>query len=330
MPPVIQLENISKSYTERSWKSVLFQKSRRVQALDGVSLSVHAGEILGLLGPNGAGKTTLIKILATLVSPDSGFGSITGLDLEKQAHSIRHKIGLVSTNDRTFYWRLSGRDNLSFFASLYNMYGRYKVDRINEVLDIVGIYDKADSRFMSYSAGQRQRLAIARALLANPDVLLLDEATSSLDPLGARKLLWFTKNTLAKEQGKTIIWCTHNLNEADELCDRIVILYNGRVIEDEIPATMKQVLGNGATYRFTLSAFAPDLEENPSFRELKPGENGMKSCTVLLNSSRVPELINTLAGSGIKVYECAKIERPLEEVFTELIDRENSNLPQGL
>jgi len=323
MPAVIQLENISKSYTERTWKSVLLRKSRRVQALDGVSLSVHAGEILGLLGPNGAGKTTLIKILATLISPDGGSGSIAGLDLEQQAHSIRHKIGLVSTNDRTFYWRLSGRDNLSFFASLYNLSGRYKADRINEVLDIVGIYDKADFRFMSYSAGQRQRLAIARALLANPDVLLLDEATSSLDPIGARKLLQFTKNTLAKEQKKTIIWCTHNLSEADELCDRIVILYNGRVIEDEIPAAMKQVLGTGATYRFALSAFSPDLEGNPSFRELEPAENGVKSCTVLLDSSRVPDIIKTLTGTGIKVYECAKIERPLEEVFTELIDREN-------
>ncbi len=325
MPPVIQLENISKSYTERSWKSVLFRKSRRVQALDGVSLSAHKGEILGLLGPNGAGKTTLIKILATLVSPDSGSGSITGLDLEKQTHSIRHKIGLVSTNDRTFYWRLSGRDNLSFFASLYNMYGRYKADRINEVLDIVGIYDKADFRFMSYSAGQRQRLAIARALLADPDVLLLDEATSSLDPIGARKLLHFTKNTLATEQKKTIIWCTHNLSEADELCDRIVILYNGRVIEDEIPATMKQILGKGAAYRFVLSAFAPDLEEDPSFREIEPVEDGAKSCTVLLDPTRVPELIKTLTGAGIKVYECAKIERSFEEVFTERIDRENRN-----
>jgi len=319
MPPAIQLENISKSYTERTWKSVLLRKTRRVQALADISFSVNEGEILGLLGPNGAGKTTLIKILATLISPDSGSGSITGLDLEQQAHHIRHKIGLVSTNDRTFYWRLSGRDNLSFFASLYNMYGRHKVDRINEVLELVGIFDKADFRFMSYSAGQRQRLAIARALLANPAVLLLDEATSSLDPIGARKLLQFTKNTLAREQKKTIIWCTHNLGEADELCDRIVILHNGRVIENERPVVMKQIRGQGSTYRFTVSAFAPVLEENPEFRQLESAENKNKSCTVFLEPDRVPEVINALAAAKTRIYECARVERPLEEIFTERI-----------
>jgi len=323
MPPVIQLENISKSYVERTWKSVLFRKTRRIQALHDISLSVQAGEVMGLLGPNGAGKTTLIKILATLVTPDSGSGSISGLDLQQQAHLIRHRIGLVSTNDRTFYWRLSGRDNLSFFACLYNLYGTYRKQRVNEVLDLVGMLDKADFRFMSYSAGQRQRLAIARALLSNPDVLFLDEATSSLDPIAARKLIRFTRTTLAGEQKKTIIWCTHNLNEADEICDRIVILYNGRVIRNETPAAMKQILGQGTTYRFTVSAFSSELEKYPGFREFESTGNGSMSCIVQVDSSRVPDVINALAGDGIGVYECTKIERPLEEVFTELIDRED-------
>ncbi|NOQ45826.1 MAG: ATP-binding cassette domain-containing protein [Desulfobulbaceae bacterium] len=323
MPPVIQLENISKSYAERTWKSVLFRKTRRVQALHDISLSVQEGEVMGLLGPNGAGKTTLIKILATLVSPDSGSGSVSGLDLLKQAHLIRHQIGLVSTNDRTFYWRLSGWDNLSFFASLYNLHGAYKEQRINEVLDLVDILDKADFRFMSYSAGQRQRLAIARALLSNPDVLFLDEATSSLDPIAARKLIQFTKINLAEEQKKTIIWCTHNLNEADEICDRLVILSHGRLIQDGTTSAIKQILGQGATYRFTVSAFSSELENYPGFRKIENRGNGTMSCIVQLDSSKVPELINTLTAAGIRVYECAKIKRPLEEVFTELIEREN-------
>lgn len=323
MPPVIQLKNISKSYTERTWKSVLFRKTRRVQALHDISLSVQKGEVVGLLGPNGAGKTTLIKILATLVAPDSGSGSISGLDLQKQAHLVRHQIGLVSTNDRTFYWRLSGRDNLSFFASLYNLYGAYKIQRINEVLDLVGILDKADFRFMSYSAGQRQRLAIARALLSSPDVLFLDEATSSLDPIAARKLIQFTGTILAKEQKKTIIWCTHNLNEADEICDQVVILHNGRIIQSGTPAAMKQILGQYATYRFTVSAFSPELEKYPGFREIENTGNGTMTCTVHLEINSVPDVINTLTSAEIMVYECTKIERPLEEVFTKLIAREN-------
>ncbi len=191
---------------------------------------MNKGEILGLLGPNGAGKTTLIKILSTLVTPDQGSGSIAGLSLETESLAIRNKIGMVSTNDRTFYWRLTGRENLDFFATLYNLHGTTKSRRITEALELTNMEDKADSRFMSFSAGQKQRLAIARAMLSDPEILLLDEATSSLDPIATRKLITFTKETLAKTEHKTIIWCTHNLREAEEICDRVAILHEGQVL----------------------------------------------------------------------------------------------------
>jgi ABC-2 type transport system ATP-binding protein len=230
MPPAIELHNISKTFTERNWKTFLFRKPKRTLALDKVSLTVVKGEIMGLLGPNGAGKTTLIKILSTLVTPDSGEGSISGLSLATQSLAVRNKIGMVSTNDRTFYWRLSGRENLDFFATLYNLHGSIKVKRIDEALQLTDMEDKADSRFMSYSSGQKQRLAIARAMLADPEVLLMDEATTSLDPIAKRKLLTFTKETLAKQEQKTIIWCTHNLHEAEEICDRVTILDRGKIL----------------------------------------------------------------------------------------------------
>jgi len=230
MLPAIELHNISKTFTERNWKTFLFRKPRQTLALDNVSLAVKKGTIMGLLGPNGAGKTTLIKILSTLVTPDSGEGSISGLSLATQSLAIRNKIGLVSTNDRTFYWRLTGRENLDFFATLYNLYGSVKAERINKALQLTGMEDKADSRFMSYSSGQKQRLAIARAMLSDPEVLLMDEATTSLDPIATRKLLTFTKETLARQEQKTIIWCTHNLHEAEEICDCLTILHRGRVL----------------------------------------------------------------------------------------------------
>ncbi len=126
MPPAIELKNISKTFTERNWKTFLFRKPRQTQALNDVSLTVKKGEIMGLLGPNGAGKTTLIKILSTLVTPDSGEGTISGLSLATQSLAIRNTIGMVSTNDRTFYWRLTGRENLDFFATLYNLSGSLK------------------------------------------------------------------------------------------------------------------------------------------------------------------------------------------------------------
>ena len=185
---------------------------------------------MGLLGPNGAGKTTLIKILSTLITPDSGEGTIAGLSLATQSFAIRNKIGMVSTNDRTFYWRLSGRENLDFFATLYNLYGSEKTERIDTVLQLVEMENKADSRFMSYSSGEKQRLSIARAMLSDPEILLMDEATTSLDPIATRKLLKFTKEDLADREQKTIIWCTHNLHEANDICDRAIILHKGEVI----------------------------------------------------------------------------------------------------
>ena len=202
MPPVIELHNISKTFIERNWKSFLFQKPKYTKALDRVSLTVEKGEVMGLLGPNGAGKTTLIKILSTLVSPDEGKGNIAGSALDKNYLAIRRKIGLVSTNDRTFYWRLTGRDNLNFFAALYNIHGSKKKERINQVLELTDMQQKAGYRFMAYSAGQKQRLSIARAMLSEPEILLLDEATSSLDPIAARKLLHFTKETLVLKEKK--------------------------------------------------------------------------------------------------------------------------------
>ncbi|RUM41569.1 MAG: ABC transporter ATP-binding protein [Desulfocapsa sp.] len=229
MPPAIELHTISKTFTERNWKTFLFKKPRKTQALKDVSLTVEKGEIMGLLGPNGAGKTTLIKILSTLVTADSGKGTICGLPLA-ESMAIRNKIGMVSTNDRTFYWRLSGLENLDFFATLYNLNGSLKTERIAKALQLTGMVDKADYRFMSYSSGQKQRLSIARAMLADPEVLLMDEATTSLDPIATRKLLNFTRNTLAGKEQKTIIWCTHNLHEAEDICDRVTILHKGEVV----------------------------------------------------------------------------------------------------
>ncbi len=185
---------------------------------------------MGLLGPNGAGKTTLIKILSTLITPDNGEGTIAGLSLATQSFAIRNKIGMVNTNDRTFYWRLTGRENLDFFATLYNLHGSKKTERINTVLQLVEMKNKDDSRFMSYSSGQKQRLSIARAMLSNPDVLLMDEATTSLDPIATRKLLNFTRETLIKREKKTILWCTHNLHEAADICDRVTILHKGNIV----------------------------------------------------------------------------------------------------
>ena len=185
---------------------------------------------MGLLGPNGAGKTTLIKILSTLVTPDTGEGYIASLSLKNHSFAIRSKIGMVSTNDRTFYWRLTGQENLEFFASLYNLTPQTKNKQIEKVLSLTGMENMANSRFMSYSSGQKQRLAIARALLADPEILLMDEATTSLDPIATKNLLNFTKETLAKQEQKTILWCTHSLREIEMICTQVTVLNKGSIV----------------------------------------------------------------------------------------------------
>ncbi|MDO8947201.1 MAG: ABC transporter ATP-binding protein [Desulfocapsaceae bacterium] len=321
MLPVIELSKISKSFTERNWKTFLFRKSYPVQALEDVSLTVNKGEIMGLLGPNGAGKTTLIKILATLITPDRGSGTICGFDICRQSHRVREKIGLVSTNDRTFYWRLTGRDNLSFFASLYNLWGKDKMQQIEKVLDLTGMTDKADFRFMSYSAGQKQRLAIARAMLSEPEILLLDEATASLDPIAARSLLDLTRNTLAAKEQKTILWCTHNLTEADEICDRLTILHQGRILQSGTPAEIHNCLGYKQSYRLVVDSLHPSLQNQQDYQPILEKEQGAYACTLTIDHARVPELLKSLAGSGVGVYECSRIKRPLEAAFTELVLR---------
>jgi ABC-2 type transport system ATP-binding protein len=321
MPPVIELQNISKTFIERNWQTLLFRKPRCTKALDGVSLTVEKGEVMGLLGPNGAGKTTLIKILSTLVTPDEGMVRIAGHKL-KHCLKIRKKIGLVSTNDRTFYWRLTGRENLDFFATLYNIHGLAKKTKINQVLELTKMQDKADFRFMAYSAGQKQRLSIARAMLSEPEILLLDEATSSLDPIAARRILDFTRKTLVQREKKTVIWCTHDLNEADEICDRLTIMYQGRVLHSGSCQLIKTLHQQKQIYSLTVDTMHTVLQEQADFHLLNEGKPGLQSCRISINQEDIPNLIHTLSTEGIKIFECSHIEQTLEAAFSELITRQ--------
>ncbi len=226
---MIELQNVQKSYYTISWRFAMppLQK-KNISALRDINLRVRPGEIMALLGPNGAGKTTLIKILATLVTLDAGHATVCGLDLKKKSSEIKKIIGLVNTNDRSFYWRLTGRQNLEFFASLYGLDTKirnYRMERMLEMLDLVQL---ADRPYMTLSSGQRQKLALVRAMLPQPRVLLLDEPTSSLDPTAASDFINIVRDTCHSD-GKSIIWCTHDLNEAAMVCTSFAILCNGTI-----------------------------------------------------------------------------------------------------
>lgn len=197
-------------------------------AVSSVNLTVNRGEIFGLLGPNGAGKTTLTKMLCTLILPSRGDATVCGYDLVRQQGRIKSSIALISSEERSFYWRLSGRQNLKFFATLYGLTGGQAGQKIPELLELVGMTAAADRRFQEYSTGMKQRMALARGLLADPEIFFMDEPTKGLDPVATRHLHDFIRNHLIPH-GKTVILATHHLAEAEQVCDRVGIMSGGEM-----------------------------------------------------------------------------------------------------
>lgn len=230
MTNAIDAFQLTKYYPQHeSLGDVILDRHQPVPAVDQVSLTVPAQEVFGLLGPNGAGKTTLVKMLCTLITPTSGEARVCGHDLRAE-QAVKASLGLVTSDERSFYWRLSGRANLRFYAALHGLAPESVPPRITEVLDIVGLRTKADQPFRTYSTGMRQRLSIARALLHHPQILFLDEPTKGLDPTATRQLHTLIREDLIQRQEMTVFLTTHRLEEAEALCDRVGILHEGRIL----------------------------------------------------------------------------------------------------
>src|SRR3954449_9549527 len=240
--PVIEAIDLGRTY--RTTTGVVRRKPLDVEAVRGVSFSVEQGELFGLLGPNGAGKTTTIKMLITLLLPTSGQARVLGRDVVTDAREVRRRIGYVFGGDRGLYERLSAHDNLRYFSELYGVSGKAQRARIDEVLELVGLTGREEERVEGYSRGMRQRLHIARGLLHKPEVLFLDEPSIGIDPVGAREL----RTTVAdlRNAGTTVLLTTHYMFEADELCDRIAVIAEGRIVAEGTPADLKSRVGDGS------------------------------------------------------------------------------------
>lgn len=198
-----------------------------IKAVDEVDLAIEKSRIFCLLGPNGAGKTTLIKILCCLIIPDGGSAFINGLDIIKNEREIKSQIGLLTSNERSFYWRLTGRQNLEFFANLYDLPVKKINAKIEHLSDILGI-DEIDRPFQEYSTGARHKLALARSLINDAEIIFMDEPTKSLDPLAAAHLRKIIKD-LAHKFKKAIFLTTHNTQEAESLADTIAVMDKGKI-----------------------------------------------------------------------------------------------------
>ncbi len=230
---VIHVRGLTKRFLlRRSWREILRRptKLQWTTALNGVDLDIRSGEVVGLLGANGAGKTTLVRILSTLLLPTEGYAEILGRDVVKYPADVRRDVGWCLDTERSFYYRLTGLQNLSFFAALNNVNSGRTGARIKEVLEMVGLADVAQRPFRNYSRGMQQKLGLARALLTDPSILLLDEPTKSLDPRAAFEFRSFVRNVLARDLKKSLLIVTHSLDEAQYCCDRLIVMDRGRIV----------------------------------------------------------------------------------------------------
>jgi len=329
----IQIINLTKTYKTRPPNAPRWnpKKTVNINAIDNLNLTIKRGELFGLLGPNGAGKTTLVKMLCTLLPPDSGTALINGYNIKSQPMKVKQSLGtLFSVGERGFFWRLTGYRNLEFFAAIYNVPSHRRRERILDVLKLVGLENSAFDLYQRYSGGMKRKLSLARTLLPDPAVLLLDEPTTGLDAISARNVREFVKNTVNKETGKTVLYTTHYIEEAAQICDRIGILSHGHLIACDTPAALIEKIKQEERIFLVLEGVTPQQVE--AMRGLQgvtglvehsenvlPGQIGLR--IKLRKIDQLPVLFGFLFEHKIKLVNFRRVEPTLEDAFIELTRR---------
>ena len=330
---IIETRALTKAFSRLTDYRALWRVGRRddIVAVDAVDLAVHEGELFGLLGPNGAGKTTLTKMLCTLILPTSGEAAVCGHNVVAEASYVRAQVGLVDCQERSFFWRLSGWQNLLFFASLVGLHGAAARRRVAELVDLVELGREIDRRVMAYSSGMRQRLAIARGLLAMPHVVFMDEPTRSLDPATARDLRAFIRGTLVDLLGRTVVLVTHRLEEAEELCDRVAIMNRGRVLVCAPAAEIKRRVSARQRYTLRVKRLAPaalaSLGDAPGVSDLSvvdANSHGVELRMLVANEDVcLPGLMRHIVTLGGDIVHCESQGLTLEEAFVQIVRGQN-------
>jgi ABC-2 type transport system ATP-binding protein len=289
-------------------------------AVDHISFSVEDGEIFALLGPNGAGKTTLIKILTTLLKPSSGMAKVAGFDVSKNNEKVRESIGIVF-QEPALDWRLTGRENLDFHARMYGIKKGEREKRLEEALKLVELEDKAGMVVDKYSGGMKRRLELARGFIHNPKVLFLDEPTLGLDT-HTRRRIWEYIRELNERERVTIVLTTHQMEEADYLCERVGIMDQGKIIALDTPKNLKNLIGsdlvslemNTGSYKvevFKKLDFVTDFNAHSGFVTLKMERGDL----------RIPAIMEVANKSGIEIKSVNLRKPSLEDVFLHFTGR---------
>ena len=289
---------------------------KNVLAVDGLSLAVKNGEIFGMLGPNGAGKTTTIRMLSSLISPTSGTAWVLGYEIGVDDNQIRRNVGIL-TEAPGLYDQLSAERNLGFYGEMYEV--EDIPAQVERYLRMLGLWERRHESVATFSKGMRQKLAIARALLHEPKVLFLDEPTSGLDPEAARLVRQFIAGL--REEGRTIVMCTHNLDEADRLCDRIAV-FKSRLLALDTPKSLRQQLFGRAVV-FHLRSTAPEyLAAVEGFDFVQSIEEVENKIIVKLGDPETnnPRLVQALVQAGAEIQFVGELRRRLEDVYLQLVN----------
>ena len=303
-----------------------------IEALKSVNLRIKEGEIFGILGPNGAGKTTLIKILCTLIIHDEGEVYVNGFDPKRESGEVLKNLQAVLPESRGFNWRLSGRQNLEFYALLYGLGDAEAKERISYLLDFTNLTDRADDGYQRYSTGMQRKLLLCRALLRNTPIIVFDEPTAGLDPASADEFRKMVIERLVRKEGKTILLSTHNLQEAQELCDRLAILERGNVIALDTPDNVRHLVIEDRFLRIVFADALFGAEEERLVRDLEAAES-VRSVSAEVNQGKrlygltmrvekdmdLTGILRTLAESGLKIKTVNTEDPTLEDAFNAII-----------
>jgi ABC-2 type transport system ATP-binding protein len=303
--------------------------AREIVALDAVTLDIERGELFGLLGPNGAGKTTLIKILATLLLPTRGTARVLGYDVVDQTKVIRGQISMVSGGETSGYGLLTVEENLWMFARFYGLESSVARHRIAELLEIVGIADRARSKVSDLSTGLRQKMNFVRGFISDPTVVFLDEPTLGLDVTAARHVRDYVRQWLREHPDRTILLTTHYMAEADELCNRLAIIDRGRLLALDSPWALKQALRREVVFTLKVAPLGPP----PARDDMVESVSGVRQVTVadregytelqliLASEERLTGVLDHIASRGSSLIALEKREATLEDVFIDLVGR---------
>ncbi|MEM1780576.1 MAG: ABC transporter ATP-binding protein [Desulfurococcaceae archaeon] len=321
MGNAVEAKGLFKTYRVKKRSGFMRSTVEVVEALRGVSFTVRYGEVVGLLGPNGAGKTTTIKILATLLLPDKGEAIVAGYDVVREPSKVRRNIGMMLTVEKGFYGKLTGRENLEYFAALYGLSRDKARERIDYLIKLLEL-DKLGGDyklFEEFSLGMKARLSLARALISDAPVLLLDEPTLGLDPPSARRIRELVRE-LAHRDGKAILYTTHNMFEAEMVCDRIIMINRGQVVVEGSPQELKARLPKMKVLQLLVKGNGKvddPLNHIKGKFEVKREENDIYRIKLHLNRPEdyLDELLKKYMRNGFEILSVNIEEPTLEDVF---------------